>query len=56
MSKNLNKLKEELTEVMKKRKIITQLKTKKYEKYKDDLKKEDIKRLDEIANQLNLYS
>ena len=56
MIKTLSKLKEELTEAMKKRKIITQLKNKKYEKYKKETKKEDIKRLDEIANQLNLFT
>lgn len=56
MSEKLSKLKEELTEAMKKRKIITQLKNKKYEKYKKETKKEDIKRLDEIANQLNLFT
>ena len=56
MSEILAKLKEELTETMKKRKVITQLKSKQYEKYKDGIKKEDIKRLDEIANQLNLFT
>ena len=56
MSEILAKLKEEVTETMKKRKVITQLKSKQYEKYKDGIKKEDIKRLDEIANQLNLFT
>jgi flagellar export protein FliJ len=55
MNNDLNKLKEELTESIKKRKVITQLKNKKFEKYKEEIKKEDIKRLDEIANQLNLF-
>ncbi len=55
MAESLNKLKIELMNTMKKRKILTELKNKNYEKYKKDLKKEDIKRLDEIANHLTQF-
>lgn len=48
----LEKLKEELNEKIKKRKIITKLKEKKYADYKKENKKEEIKRLDEVSSHL----
>ncbi len=51
----LEKLKEELNEKIKERKIITKLKEKKHENYKKENKKEEIKRLDEVSDRLKKY-
>jgi len=52
IEKELDDLKIKLDKAVKERKIIDQLKSKKYEKYKKDIKKEEIKYIDEIAGQM----
>lgn len=47
----LNKLKEEFFEARKERRIIDELKKREFNKYRKEEKKQDIKKLDEIAGQ-----
>jgi flagellar FliJ protein len=47
----LKKLKEEYFEARKQRKIIDELKKREFKTYKDEAKKQEIKRLDEISGQ-----